>query len=77
MLLSLLLLVACVFGFKQSLALKQAQDQNNKQGLELILIQSQYKHNLKTLSQYQADLESKNSKIQVLNNQIKELQRST
>ena len=81
-------LIACLFGFKQSRQLKQAQDLNNKQGLEIEILRSQYKHNLKTLSQYQGDIElskidiaslnleieSKNSKIQALENQIKDLE---
>jgi|TARA_R100000084_G_C4596508_1_gene121029 hypothetical protein len=78
--LSLLLLVACIFGFKQSLALKQAQDQNNKQGLELDLVRTQYKHNLSTLSDLKAQydlalssIERKNREIRFLNKERLEL----
>ena len=81
-------LIACIFGFKQSRQLKQAQDSLNKQGLELEILRSQYKHNLKRLSQYQCDseyvekqivllnleIEAKNSKILNLDNQVKDLE---
>lgn len=49
--LSLLFLLACVFGFKQSRDLKKAQDSLNKQSLELDIIRSLYLHNLKLLSE--------------------------
>lgn len=49
--LSLLLLIACVFGFKESRESKRAHDLINKQALELSLLRSLYKHNLSLLSQ--------------------------
>ena len=78
-------LLACLFGFKQSRELKRSQDSLNKQGIELEILRSQYKHNLKTLSQYQGDnevlkieiaslsleMESKNSMIQELQLDLK------
>ena len=44
-------LIACILGFKQSRELKRSQDLNNKQALELEIIRTQYKHNLKLLSE--------------------------
>jgi hypothetical protein len=73
-------LVACLFGFKQSRELKRSQDLVNKQGIELDIIQSQYKHNLCLLSQALKDKDDSTGEIsgllkeiQLLNAQVKEL----
>jgi hypothetical protein len=73
-------LLACLFGYKQSRELKRAQDSLNKQGLELGLLNSQYRHNLKALSQALKDKDALTSdiagllkEIQGLNSQVKEL----
>lgn len=78
--LSFLLLIACVFGFKQSLELKRSKDLLNKQGLELSLLRSQYQHNLSLLSQalkdkddLTSDISSLLKEIQGLNAEVKDL----
>ena len=71
--LSFLLLIACVFGFKQSLELKRSKDLTNKQGLELTLIRSQYKHNITRLIQLEKDKEELTREISGLLKEIQEL----
>ena len=63
---SLLLLVACIFGFKQSRELKRAKDLTNKQGLELTLIRSQYTHNITRLLKLEKDNEELSADISKL-----------
>ena len=70
---SLLLLITCVFGFKQSRDLKRAKDLTNKQGLELTLIRSQYKHNITRLLQLEKDKEELTLEISGLLKEIQEL----
>lgn len=70
---SLLLFIACVFGFKQSIALKNSQDLNNKQSLELSLVRSTYQNNLSCLSQALKDKEALNSEIEDLLKEIRAL----
>lgn len=64
--LSLLLLIACIFGFHQSRELKHTKDLTNKQGLELALVRTQYKHNLSLLSQALKDKDELNAQIKEL-----------
>ena len=71
--LSLLFLLACIFGYMQSLALKDAQDLLNKQGLELSLVRTQYKHNLTRLLELEKGNQQKDVEIHSLQNEIENL----
>jgi len=63
-------LIACLFGFKQSRQLKASQDLINKQGIEIEILRTQYKHNLKRLSESNYTEEDKwiDGNLRALNN---------
>ena len=69
--LSLLLFIACLFGYKQSRDLKRAKDLTNKQGLEITLVRTQYAHNITRLLELEKDKDELNSDLSKL---LKEIQ---